>query len=205
MTAIRNVVFDIGNVFVRWHPPTIVESAFGLSGTEAEARRRALFVESDIWRALNRGEHSEAEAKRAYVYAGLLSEEEADPFFAAIYDSLELLADTPPLMERLAEAGFRLFALTDNVREIVAHLAKTHEWWGRFEGVSNSAEIGVLKPDPRMFRHVLETNGLVAGETVFFDDMPGNVEGARKAGMHAFVFTDAAQAKRDLRSLGVAV
>lgn len=55
MTTIRNIVFDIGNVFVRWHPPAIVEAAFGLSGEHADARRRALFGDTDIWRALIAG------------------------------------------------------------------------------------------------------------------------------------------------------
>lgn len=205
MTTIRNIVFDIGNVFVRWHPPAIVEAAFGLSGEHADARRRALFGDTDIWRALNRGEYTEGEAKQAYVDAGLMSAEEAERFFAEIYASLHLLEDTPPLMERLGKAGYRLFALTDNVREIVAHLADTHEWWDNFEAVTNSAEVGVLKPDQRMFRHVLDSNGLIAAETVFFDDMPRNVAGAQEAGMHAFLFTNAAQAERDLATLGVAV
>ena len=202
---IRNDVYDIGNVLVRWDSLGIVEAAFGLSGEEAKARRHALFGETDIWRALNRGEHTEAGAKTAYVEAGLLTADEADAMFAALYDSLHLLEDTPPLMERLKAAGYRIFALTDNVREIVAHLSDQYAWWALFEGVTNSAELGCLKPDPRMYRHVLETNGLAAEETVFLDDMPGNVEGARAAGMHAFVFTDAAQAERDLRSLGVAL
>ena len=205
MATIRNIVFDIGNVFVRWDPPAIIEAAFGLSGEAARARRRALFVESDIWRALNRGEYTEAEAKQAYVDAGLLNADEAEQLFAAIYASFHLLPDTPPLMDRLADAGYRIFALTDNVREIVAHLAATHDWWARFEAVTNSAEVGVLKPDPRIFRHVLEGNALVPEETVFFDDMPGNVAGARDMGMHAFLFTDAAQAERDLQTLGVIV
>ena len=196
-------MFDIGNVLVRWDSLGIVEAAFGLSGDEATARRHALFVESDIWRALNRGEHSEAGAKAAYVAAGLLTEAEADALFAALYDSLHLLEDTPPLMERLAAAGYRIFALTDNVHEIVAHLSGTHDWWAHFEHVTNSAELGVLKPDPRIYAHMLETNGLLPEETVFFDDMSGNVAGAHAAGMHAFVFTDAAQAERDLASLGV--
>jgi putative hydrolase of the HAD superfamily len=200
---IRNVVFDIGNVLVRWDSLAIVESAFGLSGEEARARRHALFAESDIWRALNRGEHTEAGAKVAYVEAGLLTEAEADAMFAALYESLHLLEDTPPLMERLAAAGYRLFALTDNVHEIVAHLSDKHTWWAHFEHVTNSAEIGVLKPDPRIYAHLLDTNGLVPAETVFFDDMPGNVAGAHAAGIHAFVFTDAAQAERDLASIGV--
>ncbi len=203
--AIKNIVFDIGNVLVRWDSLAIVEAAFGLAGNEALTRRHALFVESDIWRALNRGEHTEAGAKRAYVEAGRLTEDEAERLFAALYESLHLLADTPPLMERLAAAGYRLFALTDNVREIVAHLEERHGWWAMFEGVTNSAELGCLKPDPRIYRHLVESNGLVPHETVFLDDMPGNVAGAHAAGLHAFVFTDAAQAERDLRSIGIDV
>lgn len=202
---IRNIVFDIGNVLVRWDSRGIVEAAFGIEGDAARERWQGLFVEADIWRALNRGEHTEDAAKQAFVEAGHCSEQEVEALFTALYDSLHLIEDTPPLMRRLKDAGYRLFALTDNVREIVAHLSARHDWWAMFEGVSNSAEIGVLKPDPRMYRHLLETNGLNAEETVFLDDMPGNVDGARAAGMHAFVFTDAVQAERDLRSLGVAI
>ena len=200
---IRNVVFDIGNVLVRWDPLGIIETAFDLSGEAAAARRHALFAESDIWRALNRGEFSEPEAKRAYVAAGLLTTDEADRLFAGIYAGLHLLADTPPLMERLRAAGYRLFALTDNVHEIVAHLEKEHRWWAFFEGAVSSAAVGCLKPDPRIFRHLLDEHRLDPQETVFFDDLPDNVAGARESGMHAFVFTDAAQAEADLRSLGV--
>ena len=200
---IRNVVFDIGNVLVRWDPLRIVETAFGLSGDAATARRQALFGESDIWRALNRGELSEPEAKRTYVAAGLLNADEAERLFAEIYAGLHLLTDTPPLMERLEAAGYRLFALTDNVHEIVAHLSREHPWWASFEGVVSSAAVGCLKPDPRIFRHLLDEHRLEPQETVFFDDLPDNVAGARDAGMHAFVFTDAAQAEADLRSLGV--
>lgn len=201
--TVRNVVFDIGNVLVRWDPLAIVEAALGVSGEEAKAHHHALFVEADIWRALNRGEFTEAEAMRAFVDAGHLSNEEAERLFALVYQSLHLLADTPPLMERLVAAGYRLFALTDNVREIVAHLQAEHDWWGLFEGATVSAAVGCLKPDPRIYRRLLDDHDLVAAETVFFDDMPCNVEGARAVGMHAFLFTDAASAERDLEALGV--
>lgn len=201
--TIRNVVFDIGNVLVRWDPLAIVEAAFGVAGEEAQARRHALFVEADIWRALNRGEFTEAEAMRAFVDAGHLTHDEAERLFGQVYESLHLLADTPPLLERLAAAGYRLFALTDNVHEIVAHLQAEHAWWGLFEGATVSAAVGCLKPDPRIYRRLIDDHELVAEETVFFDDMPRNVEGAREAGMHAFLFADAAQAERDLRTLGV--
>ena len=205
MSAIRNIVFDIGNVFVRWDPLAIVEAAFGISGDDALARRQAIFADNDIWRALNRGEYTQDGARDAYVEAGLFTQDEAHGFFAAVYDSFHLLEDTPPLLERLVAADYRTFALTDNVIEVVAHLSQTHDWWAHFEGVTNSAEVGVLKPDPAMYAHVLETNGLAPHETVFFDDMPRNVDGAKAAGMHACLFTDAAQAERDLATLGVQV
>ena len=202
-TTIRNVVFDIGNVLVRWDSLGIVETAFGLSGDAAVMRRDQLFAATEIWRALNRGELTQTQAMDAYVAEGYLTTAEAEALFVAIYDSLAPLPDTPPLMRRLSSAGYRLFALTDNVREIVSHLSSMHDWWGMFEHVTNSAEIGILKPAPGIYRHLLETGSLVPEQTVFFDDMPGNVAGAQALGMHAFVFVDAARAEHDLRSLGV--
>jgi putative hydrolase of the HAD superfamily len=205
MAEIKNVVFDIGNVLVRWDPLGIVERAFGLWGEEASVKRDALFRESDLWHALNRGEMTEAETKAAFVAAGLLSLDEVEAFFLAIYANMLPIEGTSDLMSRLCDAGYSVFALTDNVREVVAHLSTTRDWWSLFDGVTNSAEIGVLKPDPMIYRHLLETNGLVPDETVFLDDMDYNVVGAHAMGMQAFVFTDAAQAERDLRSIGVRV
>lgn len=200
---IRNIVFDIGNVLVRWDSLAIVKAAFALEGDIAAEKRRSLFVTTDIWLALNRGEMTVEETKRAYVAAGLLDDDEAERFFAAVYDSFAPIAGTETLMRRLKDAGYRLFALTDNVHEIVAHLQDTHQFWPLFEGATVSAEVGLLKPDPLIYRHLLDTHGLEADETVFLDDIPRNVAGAKDAGIHAFLFTTAEQAEADLASLGV--
>ncbi|WP_375291481.1 HAD family hydrolase [Qipengyuania sp.] len=202
---IRNIVFDIGNVLVTWDSLAIVQAAFGLEGDTAAERRRALFVTTDIWLALNRGEMSVEDTKRAYMAEGLMDADEAERFFVAVYDSFAPIAGTEALMRRLKDAGFRLFALTDNVHEIVAHLKDTHRFWPLFEGATVSAEVGLLKPDPLIYRHLLDSHDLEAEETVFFDDIPRNVEGARDAGIQAFLFTTAEQAEADLASLGIAV
>lgn len=201
--TIRNVVFDIGNVVVHWDSLAIVERAFGDTHHDIHELRRDLFVRTDTWLALNRGELTVDEAKQAYVDDGHLSPEGADRLFAEVFAFLDPMPGTEPLMRRLSASGYRLFALTDNVHEIVAHLKERHEFWPLFEGAAVSAEIGVLKPDPRIYRHLLGEHDLIAAETVFFDDLPGNVEGAKAVGMQAFVFTGAEQAERDLRSIGV--
>lgn len=198
---IRNIVFDIGNVVVRWDPTLITARAFG------EAEATDAFVQSifghPLWLQLNRGEITEAEAKLAYCALLKREPDHLDRLFFHIKDSLDLVPGTVELMERLVGAGYRVFALSDNVREIVLYLRQRHDFWRHFEGVVISAELGFLKPDPRIFDHLLQSFALRPEETVFLDDVPRNVEGARAADMHAIQFTDIARAEADLAVLGV--
>ena len=201
--AVTGASGRIGNVLVRWDPLAIVAKAFGDRHDDPDSMRHDLFAGTDIWRALNRGELTVAEAKQAYVRDGLLNADGADGFFAAIFASLDPIEGTQRLMHRLADNGYRLFALTDNVHEIVAHLRERHNFWPLFEGVANSADIGVLKPDPRIYRHLFDTHAIRPEESVFLDDVAANIDGAKAVGMHGFVFTTAVQAQADLRSIGV--
>ena len=52
-----------------------------------------------------------------------------------------------------------------------------------------SAELGVRKPDPQIFRLALERFGASAENTFFADDSAANVEGAASVGIHAHLFT----------------
>jgi putative hydrolase of the HAD superfamily len=201
---IRNVVFDVGNVFVRWSPGEVIERCFDVPSGTAENRSRAFSLfGSPIWLSLNRGQMTVAEAAYAYRAQHGLTDEESSALFFHVMDHQVPIEGTQALATRLKAAGFRVFGLTDNIREIVAHLKERYDFWSLFEGVVVSADVGVLKPDPRIFAHLLQTFALQADETVFLDDNPPNVEGARGAGMEALLFTTAADGERDLRSLGL--
>ncbi len=66
-----------------------------------------------------------------------------------------------------------------------------------------SDEEGCRKPDPRFYAIVCERLGVRAGETVFLDDVPANVEAARTLGLTAILFADTRQAIAELdRVLG---
>lgn len=203
MTEIRNIVFDIGNVVVRWNPPLIAERTFGAErGTSDYV---AQLFGAAVWKALNRGEVSEAEAKQTYCRDHALTTDEADTLFFHVKDSQELVPGTTDLMEKLASRNYRLFALTDNVHEIVAHLKERYDFWDYFEGAAVSAELGVMKPSAEIYQYLLEIYDLKPEQTLFMDDIPANAQGARDVGMHALVFTTAEQAIADMRGLGVAV
>jgi putative hydrolase of the HAD superfamily len=199
---IKNVVFDVGNVFVRWSPPEIVRRCFDLAPDSGEnlARAEALF-RCATWRRLNLGELTQAEAEAIFqADLGLTAEQTRQVFFH-VMDHQELIDGTEAIALRLKQAGYRVFGLTDNVHEIVRHYKARYRFWELFEGAVVSAEIGLMKPDPAIFHHLLRTFNLAADETVFFDDYQANIDGATAVGIHAHLFTTASRCEGDLKTL----
>lgn len=201
---IRNVVFDVGNVMVRWSPADIVHRCFDLApDTDANTWRADAIFRSAIWRRLNLGELSTAEAERAYQAEFGLTKEETAKLFFHVMDHQHVIEGTVAIAKRLKQSGTRVLGLTDNVHEIVAYHKARNSFWELFEGAVVSAEIGLMKPDPAIFRHLLETFSLAAGETVFFDDYDVNIDGARSVGIEARLFTTPEQCEADLRALAL--
>ncbi|MEZ8287082.1 HAD family hydrolase [Vibrio splendidus] len=198
---IKNVVFDVGNVIVRWSPLEIAHLTFG-SLVDLEGRARLIF-QSAIWSDLNKGFLTENEAKLRYQQELDLSPLECDRLFYYVNQTQILQYGSVDRIERVKRSGYGAYAFTDNVAEIVEYLKATYEFWPLFDGSVVSAELGVLKPQPEIYQALLSNNGLEASETVFIDDMPYNVEGAKIVGMAGVQFIDAVQCENDLCALGV--
>ena len=104
---------------------------------------------------------------------------------------------------QLRADGYRTALVTNNIVEF-------REFWrpmipldDLFDVVIDSSEVGVRKPDPRIFALALEQlGGIEASRSVFLDDYPGNVEAARRFGMHGIVVdTDPSGALAELDRL----
>ena len=199
--TIKNVVFDIGNVVVRWAPLEIVRLTFG-NIDSAEEKVKSIF-QSDTWLDLNKGSISESEAKLQYQQLLGFSELDCERLFYYVKQTQILIYGSVELIRRVKAAGYCVFALTDNVHEIVSYLKETYAFWNLFEGAAVSAELGLLKPQPEIYQSLLTQHALKASETVFIDDMPYNVEGAKTVGMAAIQFENARQCEADLKSLGL--
>jgi HAD superfamily hydrolase (TIGR01509 family) len=66
-----------------------------------------------------------------------------------------------------------------------------------------SAVEKMVKPEPDIYRLLMERYGLVAEECIFLDDRADNIETARQLGMAGIVFQDYEQAKKELEYAGV--
>lgn len=98
---IKNVIFDVGNVLVRWSPVEIVRLTFGGS-VESEKMAQMLFS-SQIWKDLNKGTISEREAKQRYQREHQVTTEEMDRFFYYVKHTQILLYGSIELLKRVKE------------------------------------------------------------------------------------------------------
>lgn len=100
-------------------------------------------------------------------------------FFAA-RNRVELFGDVLPALDRLA-ARYRLLALSNGNADLAAIGIAA-----RFEVAVSAREAGAAKPHPRIFELMLERAALAPAEVVYVGDDPqADVEGARRAGLHA--------------------
>jgi len=89
----------------------------------------------------------------------------------------------------LRRAGLRTSILSNLPITIGENLRATPGFLDHFDQVTFSYQLGVIKPEPGIYRFALEGLGVAVGEALFLDDRPDNVEGARAIGLHAEIFT----------------
>jgi putative hydrolase of the HAD superfamily len=121
--------------------------------------------------------------------------------FKEIYfEALEPNPEMIELMRELEAEGFQMAMLTNNVREWEPLWRSMLPVDEIFETVVDSGFVGCRKPESKIYALTLEQIGRAAGECLFVDDVLVNVEGARKAGLHAVHFQDNEQAVAEIRA-----
>src|SRR5258708_11771873 len=78
--------------------------------------------------------------------------------------------------------------------ELRHHLTDSVAWLPRFDHMTFSCDVKMVKPGEAIYRHCVDGLGVAAGDTLFLDDRAENVSAARKIGLHSFVFTTPAAA-----------
>lgn len=195
---IRAVLFDLDGV-IRHFPSTPaleIERRFGLSRGSLDA---AAFAEPLITEVTT-GRISRAE------WVSLVGAAVGSPAAAVEWGTQrgEVDAGALDLLTGLRAAGLVTAILTngtDTVPQELDELSVT----GRVDAIFNSASIGYRKPDPRAFRHVLDSLDMDGSEVFFTDDSRNNVSGAAALGLTVHLFDGLVGLRTALRRDGVSV
>jgi 2-haloacid dehalogenase len=195
-------VFDLGGVLIDWDPRHLYRRLF--DGDDAAMEAFLADVCDASWNGLLDAGRPWAEAT-----AELVARHPAQRALIEAYRARwpEMLAGpiqpTVELLGELRRARVRLFALSNWSAETYPIARESYDFLGWFDAVVISGEVGVCKPDPRIYRHLLESNRLEAESTLFVDDHAANVEAAAVLGFVARRFENAPQLRVELEALGL--
>ena len=111
-----------------------------------------------------------------------------------VLDHMAVLPLRTAVVERVADLrrrGYRTAVVTNNAREFGPVWKGQLDFDGLFDTVVDSSEVGLRKPDPRIYHLTLERlGGLAPEEAVLLDDLEANLAGARAIGMHGLFVGD---------------
>lgn len=185
MADIEAVVFDIGNVLIEWQPERFYDRVLGAE------RRAALFASIDLHRMndeVDRGAEFDATVTR-WV------EEHPDwaPEIQMWHDhwidmAAPAIDHSVRLLRALRRNGVPVFALSNFGRETFEIGEAAYPFLEEFDRRFLSGEMGVTKPDPRIYERVEEGCGLPSESLLFADDREENVEAARIRGWRTHLF-----------------
>ncbi|MDT7837551.1 HAD family hydrolase [Aquabacterium sp. OR-4] len=201
-----NFVFDFSRVLFRWRPEVLLREVLpGRAADEASARHWVDQIFQSYggdWAEFDRGTVSpQALAQRIATRTGLRLDE-AQAVIEAVPGELQPLPDSVALLQRVRAAGRRTFYLSNMPAPYADQLEAAHDFVRGFDAGVFSARVGFNKPEPEIFALAAARFGVPAETLLFLDDHAPNVQAARQAGWQALLFTDAAQAERDLRAAG---
>jgi epoxide hydrolase-like predicted phosphatase len=203
------VLFDFGGVFTD-SPFEAVRAMGQAMGAPIDDVIEIVFGSYDhdtdhVWHRCERGELDLDATRRAITDAGRERGLEIDLFEMLKYMSSDggPRAAVIDRTRQLRADGYRTALVTNNVVEFRQFWRQMVPLDELFDVVVDSSEVGVRKPDPRIYHLTLEhLGGIEPSRSVFLDDYPGNVEAARRLGMFGIVVeTDPAPALAELDRL----
>lgn len=184
---IRNIIFDMGNVLIRYEPREYIGQF--TEEENVDILYRTIF-QSIQWLQLDRGSIGEEEAKK--VFYGKLPDylhQAVDDVFNNWHENLPEKDEMFYLAKELKEEGYNLYLLSNTSKRFYKYCHKINAL-NFFDGIMISADELLLKPDLAIYERLFKRFDLVPEECFFIDDNLFNIEAASFLGMEGFVYDD---------------
>lgn len=178
---IKNIVFDVGNVLVKWTPEALSLELWDNNLHEAEIACKYVF-RSPIWPEFDLGELSEDEI--IHKMEEVLPKEDRYIVRKTVMSyahKVWINKSTNEWAIKMKKKGYRIYLLTNYGIQFKYNLERlpVRDY---LDGYVCSSSVKMVKPNLDIYEHLLKKYNLVPEETMFIDDLKVNTDGALKAG-----------------------
>ncbi len=196
---ISSIIFDIGNVLVdfRWRA-LMAELDIPENKIERMAER---WVLDSLWGELDRGVITEdeviAEAKRRLPDCV----DEIDRLMGSWVDIVTVRSDSADWLKGYRDRGYGVYVLSNYPKSLFELHLPQFDFLQNADGYIISAYEKLIKPEPDIYRLLLERYSLCAEQCIFIDDRQDNIEAARALGINAIQFISKQQVEQDIEAI----
>jgi len=199
---IRSVVSDLGKVVLWFDNDIFIRKLAGHCGRSREETKEVAHSNMELITSFDKGLISSPEFYDRIVKAfdARISREE---FFAIYNDVFWLNARAVEVLKRAKPILSKLLLLSNTDPERFGFIKKKFSRILIFDDYLLSYELGLVKPEPGIFREAVKRTGCAADECVFIDDLPENVEVPVSLGAKGVVYAPATDLAAELSRLGL--
>lgn len=198
---IHTIIFDLGNVLVGFGWEKFLRE-IAPEDKDYLALERAIF-RNPAWVEHDKGLLTEQEELAEFISAAPEYEAQIRQAYENLSGCVWNLPYTVPWLQELKAEGFRIYALSNWPKHVYDLRGARLDFLELMDGYILSFREHVIKPDPEIYRRLLERYDIRPEEAVFLDDTLKNVEGAERLGIRGIHFRNLGQAKEELEKLGV--
>jgi FMN phosphatase YigB (HAD superfamily) len=141
MSTIKTLIFDIGNVIFTFNPEEFLQNILGDDKKGSDCF--SLMVQSPEWQELDKGLLSIEKAKNIFIQRDPSLKDEVELFFKQWLDMFQPIEPTIKLLDTLREKGYKLYILSNFIRESFEALSPKMIFLQKFDGVVASYSIGM--------------------------------------------------------------
>jgi len=195
---INTIIFDIGDVLMNFDNIAYIHRMF--QNDETERHVQDAIWGSGYWDEMDRGLEAQ-EALRRMVAADPDYEKEISSAFYHIEQCMGRKEYAIPWIQELKRRGYQVFYLSNYSTYVMKAKPEVLDFIPYMDGGVFSCEVRLIKPEPAIYRKLLDTYGLEPENCVFLDDRQPNLEPAAAMGIHTIRFESYPQAREKLEQL----
>ena len=197
--AVKNIIFDIGNVLLQWEPDKIYFNLFNRKDFYSHPLSK--IVGSPIWLDLDQGLLEFEEGIEKAVKGNESFREDIEMFFRNAPYHFYPIQSTVDIALDLKKEGNRIYLLSNFHKYGYGILRERFQFFKTFDGGVISWDVKLNKPDRRIYEMLLSKYDLNPGETIFIDDVKENIIAAEALGIKGIHFNSDINLESELKKL----
>lgn len=200
MEPLKNIVFDFGGVLIDWNPVYLYRDIFE---KEEEMNYFLEHVCRYDWNVLQDAGRPLAEATRILQgqYPGY--REEIAMYYGRWAEMLGGTIEENVKLIKPLKKKYNIYGLTNWSAETIPIAMARYDFFNDLDGMVVSGEEKIVKPDPQLYRILLERYGIQAAESLFIDDNYANIETAQQMGFQTIHLIDGVNLEETLKARAI--